>query len=67
MPNGFTSDMKSGRINVGFGVFSRRCPACPILRMALSLQGHPQHPLHDPITIDENVRQRYPDRDGASI
>jgi hypothetical protein len=41
--------------------------AARFFRMASRLQGHPQHPLHDPITIDENVRQRHPDRNGASM
>jgi hypothetical protein len=59
--------MKSGRINVGFGVFSRRRPRCSIFQDGLAFTGHPQHPLHDPITIDENVRQRHPDRNGASM
>jgi hypothetical protein len=53
----FTSDMKSGRINVGFGVFSRRCPSVLDSQDGLEFTGPlRQHPLRDPIAIDENVR-----------
>jgi hypothetical protein len=56
---------QSGRINVEFRVFSRRCPSVPDFLAGSRCRIHfelmrslRQHPLHDPVAVDENVHQR---------